>query len=249
MSSTKTETKGETKTETPKGKERAAPGERNHRALVPCQTIQADRMMNKEVTMGGADAADQRWKTWCDLPHRLREDFKPHNREGTAERKLDTIQQTGELTDIDEFNKVFNELAADSEHNYAGLRWFYKQGINPVLKTIIDKFKVVPTTLNGWQKAAIQKYNDWIHSRAKEKAWGRRKQTTSTTTTTMIRAANTSNAQQAGNTASTSSGRLTQRAKPGSVAVHCLKFSGQAVDTSVDTRVPRPARVIKIRGL
>ncbi|KAK1225375.1 hypothetical protein PQX77_011685 [Marasmius sp. AFHP31] len=70
---------------------------------------------------------------------------------------------------------------------------------------------VVPTTLDGWQKAAVQKYNDWVRSKAKEKAWGQRKQTTanSTTTTTTIRAANTSNAQQAGNTTSAFGGRLT----------------------------------------
>ncbi|KAK1222536.1 hypothetical protein PQX77_014606 [Marasmius sp. AFHP31] len=109
--------------------------------------------------------ADWRWKTWRDLRHRLKEDFKPHDREGTAERKLDSLRQTGDFADIDEFNKAFNELAGDSEHNDAGLRLFYKQGIDPALKATIDKFKVVPTTLEGWQKAAIRKYNDWGHMR------------------------------------------------------------------------------------
>ncbi|KAK1219291.1 hypothetical protein PQX77_017996, partial [Marasmius sp. AFHP31] len=94
--------------------------------------------------------ADWRWKTWRDLRHRLREDFEPHDREGTAERKLDSLRQTGDLADIDEFNKTFNELAGDSEHNDASLRFFYKQGINPALKATIDKFEVVPTTLEGW---------------------------------------------------------------------------------------------------
>ncbi|KAK1218024.1 hypothetical protein PQX77_019307 [Marasmius sp. AFHP31] len=124
--------------------------------------------------------ADWRWKTWRDLQ---------------------------DLADIDEFNKTFNELAGDSEHNDAGLRLFYKQGINPALKATIDKFEVVPTTLEGWQKAAVRKYNDWVRSKAEEKAWGRQKLTTTTTTT--IRAANTSNTQQARNTTSTSVGRLT----------------------------------------
>ncbi|KAK1217578.1 hypothetical protein PQX77_019767 [Marasmius sp. AFHP31] len=157
------------------------------------------RHRSKEIEDDYANKAfaDWRWKTWRDLCHRLREDFEPHNREGT----------TGDLADIDEFNKTFNELAGDSEHNDAGLRLFYKQGINPALKATIDKFEVVPTTLEGWQKAAIQKYNDWVRSKAEEKAWGRRKLTTTTTTT--IRAANTSNTQQARNTTSTSVGRLT----------------------------------------
>ncbi|KAK1215945.1 hypothetical protein PQX77_021426, partial [Marasmius sp. AFHP31] len=152
-----------------------------------------------------------RWKTWGDLRRRLREDFEPHDREGTAERKLDSLRQTGDLADIDEFNKAFNELAGDSEHNDAGLRLFYKQGINPALKATIDKFEVIPTTLEGWQKAAVRKYNDWVRSKAEEKAWGCRKLTTtnSTTTTTTIRAANTSNNQQARNTTSTLGGRLT----------------------------------------
>ncbi|KAK1216529.1 hypothetical protein PQX77_020836 [Marasmius sp. AFHP31] len=117
--------------------------------------------------------AEWRWKTWGDLRHRLREDFEPHDREGTAERKLDSIRQTGDLADIDEFNKAFNELAGDSEHNDAGLKLFYKQGINPALKATINKFEVVPTTLDGWQKAAVRKYNDWVRSKAEEKAWGR----------------------------------------------------------------------------
>ncbi|KAK1221865.1 hypothetical protein PQX77_015314 [Marasmius sp. AFHP31] len=75
------------------------------------------RHRSKEVEEDyvGKDTADQRWKTWCDLHHRLREDFKPHDREGTVEQKLDTIWQTGELVDIDKFNKVFNKLAADSD--------------------------------------------------------------------------------------------------------------------------------------
>ncbi|KAK1219043.1 hypothetical protein PQX77_018249 [Marasmius sp. AFHP31] len=150
------------------------------------------------------DTADQRWKTWCDLRHRVREDFEPHDQEGTAERKLDTVCQTGELADIDKFNKVFNELAGDSEHNNAGLKLFYKKAINPALKTTIDKFEVKPTTLDGWQKAAVQKYNNWLQSKAEGKAWGTRKQVTTTTT---IRAANTSNAQQTGNMTSTSGGR------------------------------------------
>ncbi|KAK1215884.1 hypothetical protein PQX77_021489 [Marasmius sp. AFHP31] len=90
------------------------------------------------------------------------------------------------------------------------LTLFYKQGINPALKTTIDRFEVVPTTLDGWQKAAIRKYNNWVRSKAEEKGWGQQKlTTTSSTTTTTIRAANTSNAQQAGNTTSTFSGRLT----------------------------------------
>ncbi|KAK1215917.1 hypothetical protein PQX77_021458 [Marasmius sp. AFHP31] len=161
----------------------------------------------KEDDYANKAFADWRWKTWGDLRHRLREDFKPHDREGTAERKLDSLRQTGDLVDIDEFNKTFNELAGDSEHNDAGLRLFYKQGINPALKATIDKFEVVPTTLEGWQKAAVRKYNDWVRSKAEEKAWGRRKLTTTTTTT--IRAANTSNTQQAKNTTSTSVGRLT----------------------------------------
>ncbi|KAK1216199.1 hypothetical protein PQX77_021178 [Marasmius sp. AFHP31] len=104
-----------------------------------------------------------RWKTWGDLRRRLREDFEPHNWEGTAERKLDSLRQTGDLADIDEFNKAFNELAGDLEHNDAGLRLFYKQGINPALKATIDRFEVIPTTLKGWQKAAVRKYNDWYH--------------------------------------------------------------------------------------
>ncbi|KAK1223871.1 hypothetical protein PQX77_013237 [Marasmius sp. AFHP31] len=114
------------------------------------------RHRSKEIEDDYANKAfaDWRWKTWGDLRHRLREDFEPHDREGTAERKLDSIRQTGDLADIDEFNKVFNELAGDSEHNDAGLRLFYKQGINPALKATIDKFEVVPTTLDGWQKAA-----------------------------------------------------------------------------------------------
>ncbi|KAK1215944.1 hypothetical protein PQX77_021440 [Marasmius sp. AFHP31] len=116
-----------------------------------------------------------------------------------------------DLADIDEFNKAFNELARDSEHNNAGLRLFYKQGINPALKATIDRFEVIPTTLEGWQTAAVQKYNDWVRLKAEEKAWGRRKLTTtnSTTTTTTIRAANTSNSQQARSTTSTPGGRLT----------------------------------------
>ncbi|KAK1221631.1 hypothetical protein PQX77_015561, partial [Marasmius sp. AFHP31] len=109
--------------------------------------------------------ADWRWKTWRDLRHWLREDFEAHAREGTAERKLDSLRQTGDLADIDEFNKTFNELAGDSEHNDAGLRLFYKQGINPALKATINKFEVVPTTLERWQKAAVWKYNDWGHMR------------------------------------------------------------------------------------
>ncbi|KAK1215242.1 hypothetical protein PQX77_022165 [Marasmius sp. AFHP31] len=133
-------------------------------------------------------------------------DLQPHDREGTAEQKLDTIHQTGELPDINEFNKVFNELARDSEHNNAGLKLFYKKAINPALKTTIDKFEVKPTTLDGWQKAAVRKYNDWLQSKAEEKAWGTRKEVTTSTT---IRAANTSNVQQAGNTTSTSGGRPT----------------------------------------
>ncbi|KAK1218619.1 hypothetical protein PQX77_018691 [Marasmius sp. AFHP31] len=139
------------------------------------------------------------------------EDFEPHNQEETAERKLDSLRQTGDLVDIDKFNKTFNELAGDSEHNDTGLKLFYKEGINPALKATIDRFKVVPTTLDGWQKAAVQKYNDWVRSKAKEKAWGRQKLTTtnSTTTTTTIRAANTSNAQQGGNMMSMFGGRLT----------------------------------------
>ncbi|KAK1215615.1 hypothetical protein PQX77_021772 [Marasmius sp. AFHP31] len=167
------------------------------------------RHRSKEIEDDYANKAfaDWRWKTWRDLRHRLREDFEPHDREGTAERKLDSLRQTGDLADIDEFNKTFNELAGDSEHNDAGLRLFYKQGINPALKATIDKFEVVPTTLEGWQKAAVRKYNDWVRSKAKEKAWGRRKLTTTTTTT--IRAANTSNTQQVRNTTSTSVGRLT----------------------------------------
>ncbi|KAK1219438.1 hypothetical protein PQX77_017844 [Marasmius sp. AFHP31] len=108
------------------------------------------------------------WKTWRDLHHRLREDLEPHNWEGTAERKLDSLRQTGDLVDIDEFNKAFNKLAGDSEHNDASLRLFYKQGINPALKATIDKFEVVPTTLEGWQKAAVRKHNDWVRSKAKE---------------------------------------------------------------------------------
>ncbi|KAK1216655.1 hypothetical protein PQX77_020710 [Marasmius sp. AFHP31] len=155
--------------------------------------------------------ADWRWKTWGDLCCRLREDFEPHDWEGTAEQNLDSLRQTGDLADIDKFNKAFNESAGDSEHNGANLKLFYKQGINPALKATIDRFKVIPTTLKGWQKAAIQKYNDWVCSKAQEKAWGRRKWTTtnSTTTTTTIRAANTSNTQQARNTTSTSGRRLT----------------------------------------
>ncbi|KAK1215868.1 hypothetical protein PQX77_021494 [Marasmius sp. AFHP31] len=155
--------------------------------------------------------AEWRWKTWGDLCHWLREDFEPHDREGTAEQKLDFIRQTGDLADIDEFNKAFNKLAGDSEHNDAGLKLFYKQGINPALKATINKFKVVPMTLDGWQKAAVRKYNDWVRSKAEEKTWGQRKSTTtnSTTTTTTIRSANTSNAQQARNTVSTPGGRLT----------------------------------------
>ncbi|KAK1227321.1 hypothetical protein PQX77_009685 [Marasmius sp. AFHP31] len=137
----------------------------------------------------------------------IKHDFEPHGREGTAEQKLDSLRQTGDLADIDELNKAFNELAGDSEHNDAGLRLFYKQDINPALKATINKFEVVPTTLEGWQKAAIQKYNDWVRSKAEEKAWGHQKLTTTTTTT--IRAANTSNSQQARNTMSTSVGRLT----------------------------------------
>ncbi|KAK1220177.1 hypothetical protein PQX77_017080 [Marasmius sp. AFHP31] len=135
----------------------------------------------------------------------LSEDFKPHDWEGTAEQKLDSLRQTGDLADIDEFNKAFNELAGDSEHNDAGLK-FYKQGINTALKATIDRFEVIPTTLEGWQKAAVQKYNDWVRSKAEEKAWGRQKLTTtnSTITTTTIRAANTSR-----NTASMPGGRLT----------------------------------------
>ncbi|KAK1219304.1 hypothetical protein PQX77_017985 [Marasmius sp. AFHP31] len=143
--------------------------------------------------------ADWRWKTWRDLCHRLREDFEPYIREETVEQKLDS-----------KFNKAFNELAGDSEHNNAGLRLFYKQGIHPALKATIDKFEVVPTTLDGWQKAAVQMYNNWVRSKAEEKARGRQKlTTTSSTTTTTIRAANTSNAQQARNTTSTTGGRLT----------------------------------------
>ncbi|KAK1219915.1 hypothetical protein PQX77_017339 [Marasmius sp. AFHP31] len=171
------------------------------------------RHQSKEIedNYANKDFADWRWKTWGDLCRQLREDLKPHDWEGTAERKLDSIQQTGDLADINEFNKTFNELAGDSEHNDARLKLFYKQGINPALKATINRFKVVPTTLDGWQKAAVRKYNDWVRSKAEEKAWGRRKLTTtnSTTTTTMIRAANTLNAQQARNTMSTSGGRLT----------------------------------------
>ncbi|KAK1219015.1 hypothetical protein PQX77_018267 [Marasmius sp. AFHP31] len=128
--------------------------------------------------------ADWRWKTWGDLR---------------------------DLVDIDKFNKAFNELAGDSEHNDAGLKLFYKQGINPALKATIDTFKVIPTTLEGWQKAAVQKCNDWVRLKAEEKARGHRKLTTtnSTTTTMTIRAANTSNTQQARNMTSTSGGRLT----------------------------------------
>ncbi|KAK1216312.1 hypothetical protein PQX77_021061 [Marasmius sp. AFHP31] len=123
----------------------------------------------------------------------------------------DPDRSDGDLADINEFNKAFNELAGDSEHNNAGLRLFYKQGINPALKATIDTFEVIPMTLEGWQKAAVRKYNDWVRSKAKEKAWGRRKLTTtnSTTTTTTIRAANTSNSQQTRNTTSTPGGRLT----------------------------------------
>ncbi|KAK1215798.1 hypothetical protein PQX77_021581 [Marasmius sp. AFHP31] len=152
-----------------------------------------------------------RWKTWGDLRRWLREDFEPHDQEGTAEQKLDSLQQTGDLVDINEFNKAFNELAGDSEHNDAGLKLFYKQGINPALKATIDRFEVIPTTLEGWQKAAVKKYNDWVRSKAEEKAWGRQKLTTtnSTTTTTTIRAANTLNSQQTRNTTSTPGGRLT----------------------------------------
>ncbi|KAK1225064.1 hypothetical protein PQX77_012002 [Marasmius sp. AFHP31] len=118
----------------------------------------------------------------------------------------DPAGSDGDLADINEFNKAFNELARDSEHNNAGLKLFYKQGINPALKATIDKFEVIPTTFEGWQKAAVRKYNDWVRSKAEEKAWGRRKLTTtnSTTTTTTIRATNTSR-----NTASMPGGRLT----------------------------------------
>ncbi|KAK1223683.1 hypothetical protein PQX77_013441 [Marasmius sp. AFHP31] len=101
------------------------------------------------------DFADWRWKTWGDLRHRLREDFEPHDGEGTAEQRLDSLQQTGDLADIDKFNKAINKLAGDSEHNNAGLKLFYKQAINPALKATIDRFEVVPMTLDGWQKAAI----------------------------------------------------------------------------------------------
>ncbi|KAK1222704.1 hypothetical protein PQX77_014448 [Marasmius sp. AFHP31] len=133
------------------------------------------RHRSKEIEDDYANKSfdEWRWKTWGDLRRRLREDFEPHNREGTAERKLDSLRQTGDLADIDEFNKVFNELAGDSEHNDAGLGLFYKQGINPALKATIDRFEVIPTTLEGWQKAAVRKYNDWVRSKAEKKAWGR----------------------------------------------------------------------------
>ncbi|KAK1216711.1 hypothetical protein PQX77_020640 [Marasmius sp. AFHP31] len=171
------------------------------------------RHQSKEIEDDYANKSfdEWRWKTWGDLRHQLREDFEPHGREGTAERKLDSLRQTGDLADIDKFNKAFNELAGDSEQNNAGLRLFYKQGINPALKATIDRFEVIPTTLEGWQKAAVRKYNDWVCSKAEEKAWGCRKLTTtnSTTTTTTIRAANTSNSQQTRNTTSTPGGRLT----------------------------------------
>ncbi|KAK1216318.1 hypothetical protein PQX77_021055 [Marasmius sp. AFHP31] len=115
------------------------------------------RHQSKEIDHDYANKnfADWRWKTWGDLRCRLREDFEPHDREGTAEQKLDSLRQTGDLADIDKFNKAFNELAGDSEHNDTGLKLFYKQGINPALKATIDRFEVIPTTLEGWQKAAI----------------------------------------------------------------------------------------------
>ncbi|KAK1231282.1 hypothetical protein PQX77_005597 [Marasmius sp. AFHP31] len=43
------------------------------------------RSREVEDDYAGKDAVDQRWKTWCDLRHWLREDFEPHDREGTAE--------------------------------------------------------------------------------------------------------------------------------------------------------------------
>ncbi|KAK1223390.1 hypothetical protein PQX77_013733 [Marasmius sp. AFHP31] len=175
---TKTETKIETKTETPKGKERAAPG--GEEPL--CPGTPPDDLGGSDDEQGSDDGRS------------------------SDKRKLDAIHQTGELADIDKFNKVFNKPAGDSEHNDAGLKLFYKKAINPALETTIDKFEVKPTTLDGWQKAAVRKYNDWLQSKAEEKAWGTRKQIT---TTIMIRAANTSNAQQTGNTMSTSGGRLT----------------------------------------
>ncbi|KAK1215622.1 hypothetical protein PQX77_021779 [Marasmius sp. AFHP31] len=86
------------------------------------------RHQSKEIedNYANKDFADWRWKTWGDLCHRLREDFEPHDREGTAERKLDSLRQTGDLADIDEFNRAFNKFAGDSEHNDAGLKLFYK---------------------------------------------------------------------------------------------------------------------------
>ncbi|KAK1220460.1 hypothetical protein PQX77_016778 [Marasmius sp. AFHP31] len=71
------------------------------------------RHQSKEIEDGYANKAfaDWRWKTWGDLRRRLREDFEPHDREETAEQKLDSLRQTGDLADIDKFNKVFQELA------------------------------------------------------------------------------------------------------------------------------------------
>ncbi|KAK1223116.1 hypothetical protein PQX77_014013 [Marasmius sp. AFHP31] len=212
----------ETKTETQKGKGRVAPGgDEPPRPGTPPDDLGGSDSEQGSDNRRGSDS----WRSASvkEPPSFKERGRKPDVFTGRREEVDDFLMEFGrylrlneaiylrDLADIDEFNKAFNKLAGDSEHNDTSLKLFYKQGINPALKATIDRFKVIPMTLEGWQKAAIRKYNNWVHLKAEEKAWGCRKLTTtnSTTTTTTIRATNTSNTQQARSTTSTSGGRLT----------------------------------------
>ncbi|KAK1226610.1 hypothetical protein PQX77_010405 [Marasmius sp. AFHP31] len=226
MLSTRTETKIETKTETQKGKGQVAPrGEGPPRPSTPPDD--PGRSDNEQGSDNGKGSNNWRSASIKEPPNFKERGRKPDVFTRKREEVEDFLMEFGRYLCLNKAiypsasNKIdlllsfikhvwaFNKLAGDSEHNDAGLKLFYKQGINPALKATIDRFEVVPTTLDGWQKAAVRKYNDWVRSKAVEKAWGQRKlTTTSSTTTTTIRAANTSNAQQAGNTTS-AFGRLT----------------------------------------
>ncbi|KAK1221884.1 hypothetical protein PQX77_015304 [Marasmius sp. AFHP31] len=200
MSSTRTEMKIETKTETQKGKGQVAPGgdEPPHPGMPPDDPGGSD---GEQGSDNGRGSDSWRSASVKEPPSFKERGRKPDVFTGKREEVEDFLMEFGrylrlneaiyprDLADIDEFNKAFNELAGDSEHNDASLKLFYKQGINPALKATINKFEVISTTLEGWQKAAVQKYNDWKKALTSAASTsGNRRQTT----TQNIRAATAS---------------------------------------------------------
>ncbi|KAK1219572.1 hypothetical protein PQX77_017705 [Marasmius sp. AFHP31] len=81
---------------------------------------------------------------------------------------LDTIHQAGKLADIDKSNEASDVLAWDSKHDDTRLRFFHKKALHPVLKGKVNNLNQVPKTLNEWQKAVVQKYNNWKWSKPSE---------------------------------------------------------------------------------